>query len=166
MTLERTKSAAERIKGNKLTQAALAKTADQLAALQVTAAKAGEVVAKHIDAAVSKVDQAMAGTSSKVAEAAATAAAVAGVKEGRAAAEESFDDAGEAEEAAAAAAAGDIVDVALFAPGRLLYVKAVDEGAEEAQQHFELVDGHGGKPLHHLMRWLIADQQSQSLCTV
>jgi hypothetical protein len=42
---------------------------------------------------------------------------------------ESFDDAGEAQEAAAAAAAGDLVDMQLYAPGRLLYVK-VRGGAE------------------------------------
>uniref|UniRef100_A0A383VYZ4 Fungal lipase-type domain-containing protein n=1 Tax=Tetradesmus obliquus TaxID=3088 RepID=A0A383VYZ4_TETOB len=56
---------------------------------------------------------------------------------------ESFDDSGEAAEVAAAAAAGQFVDVVLYAPGRLLYVRPVDESVEEEQQHFELVDGKG-----------------------
>ncbi|WIA15373.1 hypothetical protein OEZ85_002036 [Tetradesmus obliquus] len=50
---------------------------------------------------------------------------------------------GEAAEVAAAAAAGQFVDVVLYAPGRLLYVRPVDESVEEEQQHFELVDGKG-----------------------
>jgi hypothetical protein len=143
-----------------------------VACTQVTAAKASEVVAKHIDAAVAKVEErtaaskppaaaaaaaataataataaaaaAAAPAGSSQAEAAATVAAAAGLKT-RGIAEESFDDAGEAAEVAAAAAAGDIVDVVLFAPGRLLYVKPVDEGVEDAEQHFELLDGKGGE---------------------
>jgi hypothetical protein len=136
-----------------------------VACTQVTAAKASEVVAKHIDAAVAKVEErtaastaastaataataaataATAPAGSSQAEAAATVAAAAGVKT-RGIAEESFDDAGEAAEVAAAAAAGDIVDAVLLAPGRLLYVKPVDEGVEDAEQHFELLDGKGGE---------------------
>lgn len=60
------------------------------------------------------------------------------------AATESFDDEGEAAEAAAAAASGGIVDVTLFAPGRLLYVRPLDESVDEDKQHFELVDGKAG----------------------
>jgi hypothetical protein len=58
---------------------------------------------------------------------------------------ESFEDTGEAAEVAAAAAAGQFVDVVLYAPGRLLYVRPVDEGVDEEQQRFELVDGKGGE---------------------
>lgn len=46
---------------------------------------------------------------------------------------------------AAEAAAGNIVDAALFAPGRLLYVKPVDDAVAEDQQKFELVDGRAGR---------------------
>jgi hypothetical protein len=60
---------------------------------------------------------------------------------------ESFEDSGEAAEVAAAAAAGQFVDVVLYAPGRLLYVRPVDESVEEEQQRFELVDGKGGERL-------------------
>lgn len=141
-TLECTKSAAEKIKGHKLTQAALAATSDQLAALQSTAAKAGEVVARHIDAAVSAATDTRKAAAADTATATAAAAAAAG---GQVRPTESFEDEGEGAEAAAAAAAGDIVDAQLFAPGRLLYVKPIDEEEAEEQQKFELVDGHGGE---------------------
>jgi hypothetical protein len=178
-TLERTKSAADKVKGHKLTQAALAKTAQQLSALQAGAAKAKEALAHHIDAAVANIEAhkaqhskngaapsaaaaaAAAGTPG-AADAAAAGAAVAagagvaaassaglsgqaGKQQGAGAALESFDDAGEAAEAAAAAAAGDIVDAALFAPGRLLYVKPIDDTVADEQHRFELVDGRGGE---------------------
>lgn len=144
-TLERTKSAAEKIKGHKLTQAALAATTDQLAALQSTAAKAGEVVARHIDAAEAAKDTRKAAAAAAAADntAAAAAAAAAGGDGRQVHPTESFEDEGEGAEATAAAAAGDIVDAQLFAPGRLLYVKPVDEQETEEQQRFELVDGHG-----------------------
>jgi hypothetical protein len=173
-TLERTKSAADKIRGHKLTQSALSKTVDQLAALQVTAAKASEAVARQIDAAVAAVqaeiganqDGAGSVAGADTSPAAAAAAAAAGeagngmndqtepLSNKRGLATESFDDAGEKAEAVAAAAAGDIVDVALLAPGRLLYVKPVDENVAEEKQKFELVDGGGGEqagpraPLH------------------
>jgi len=149
-TLERTKSAAEKIKGHKLTQAALAATTDQLAALQSTAAKAGEVVARHIDAAEAAKDTRKAAAAAAAADntAAAAAAAAAGGDGRQVHPTESFEDEGEGAEATAAAAAGDIVDAQLFAPGRLLYVKPVDEQETEEQQRFELVDGHGGEWMH------------------
>jgi hypothetical protein len=63
---------------------------------------------------------------------------------------ESFEDTGEAAEVAAAAAAGQFVDVVLYAPGRLLYVRPVDESVDEEQQRFELVDGKGGEVIHFI----------------
>lgn len=84
-TLETTKAAAERIKGHKLTQVALEKSAGPLAALQATAAKAGEAVAKQIEGAVSDLqakkkagkegDKQAAAAVAKEAEAAGAAAA-------------------------------------------------------------------------------------------
>jgi hypothetical protein len=166
-TLQHTLSAADRIKSNKITQELLARAGPQLAALQSTAAKAGQAVAKHIDAAVTNFEGGKkdTGTSAAGAAGAANTAAAAGVdaavsKAAAAAAGEvsavgsgtcgvvleSFDDAGEKAEAVAAVAAGDIVDAVLYAPGRLLYVKPVDEGVAEEQQRFELVDGRGGEP--------------------
>jgi hypothetical protein len=68
---------------------------------------------------------------------------------------ESFEDSGEAAEVAAAAAAGQFVNVVLYAPGRLLYVRPVDESVEEEKQRFELVDGKGGG-------WVDASASSQS----
>lgn len=58
---------------------------------------------------------------------------------------ETFADSAEAAEVAAAAAAGEFVNVTLYAPGRLLYVRPVDEQVEEDKQHSELVDGRGGE---------------------
>jgi hypothetical protein len=151
-TLEHTKSAAERIRNHKLTQAALAKTGDHLAALQVTAAKAGESFSRHIDAAVASIEGQKAAKKGGRSGGAAAGEAGSGAKdqaqEGdntRGLATESFDDAGEAAEVAAAAAAGDIVDAVLLAPGRLLYVKPIDENVAEENHKFELVDGQGGE---------------------
>lgn len=163
-TLERTKSAAERIRTHKLTQAALAKTGDHLAALQVTAAKAGQTVSRHIDAAVASIEaQKAAKKGGSGGGAAAAAEAGSGAKDQQAPladsstrglATESFDDAGEAAEVAAAAAAGDIVDAVLFAPGRLLYVKPIDETVAEEDHKFELVDGRGGGWCVWLAGWV------------
>lgn len=100
-TLERTKSAAEKIKTHKLTQAALTQTAVQLAALQATAAKTQQTVSKHIDAAVASFeaqraskedadvsddDAAAADFAAEVEAAAVVAAAAAGTAAGGAAA--------------------------------------------------------------------------------
>lgn len=147
--LERTTIAAEKIKAHKLTQNALAATADQLAALQVAAAKASQAVAQHVDAAVAGKEPHKAAAAAAAAEAEveieAAAAAAAALSPGDKPDSETFADAGEAAEAAAAAAAGDIVNLQLFAPGRLLYVRPVDELVPDEQQKFELVDGHGGE---------------------
>ncbi len=47
-----------------------------------------------------------------------------------------FDDGGEAAEVAAAAAASIIVNAALFAPGRLLYVRLVEGGVDDGTSTF------------------------------
>lgn len=79
---------------------------------------------------------------------------------------ESFEDAGEAAQVAAAAAAGEFVNVVLYAPGRLLYVRPVDKQVDEDKQHFELVDGRGGMqhcPWQHLLSLLFSTQKKAAV---